>query len=66
MMVSHPIKLNPLKRIYKMINSIYFAVLLVLFGIVCYMIPQAFDKSFANGDNLVSIHKIEYTKELEK
>ena len=44
-----------------MINSIYFAVLLALFGIVCYMIPQAFDKSYANMDNNVSIHKIEYT-----
>lgn len=44
-----------------MINSIYFAVLLVLFGIVCYMIPQAFDESYANMDNSVSIHKIEYT-----
>ena len=48
-------------RIYKkMVNSIYFALLLALFGIVCYMIPQAFDKSFANNDNGVSIHKIEY------
>lgn len=46
-----------------MINSIYFAVLLALFGIVCYMIPQAFDKSYANQDSLVSIHKIEYTKQ---
>ena len=44
-----------------MTNSIYFAVLLVLFGIVCYMIPQAFDKSYSNIDNNVSIHKIEYT-----
>ena len=44
-----------------MINSIYFAVLLALFGIVCYMIPQAFDKSYANMDNNISIHKIEYT-----
>lgn len=44
-----------------MINSIYFALLLALFGIVCYMIPQAFDKSLANMDNNVSIHKIEYT-----
>lgn len=43
-----------------MINSIYFALLLALFGIVCYMIPQAFDASLANNDNLVSIHKIEY------
>ena len=43
-----------------MTNSIYFAVLLVLFGIICYMIPQAFDKSYANMDNNVSIHKIEY------
>lgn len=43
-----------------MTNSIYFAVLLVLFGIVCYMIPQAFDKSFVNDDNQISIHKIEY------
>lgn len=43
-----------------MINSIYFALLLALFGIVCYMIPQAFDKSYANNDSLVSIHKIEY------
>ena len=44
-----------------MTNSIYFAVLLALFGIVCYMIPQAFDKSLANMDNNISIHKIEYT-----
>ena len=44
-----------------MVNSIYFAVLLALFGIVCYMIPQAFDKSLASMDNSVSIHKIEYT-----
>lgn len=44
-----------------MVNSIYFAVLLALFGVVCYMIPQAFDASLANNDNLVSIHKIEYT-----
>ena len=44
-----------------MINSIYFAVLLVLFGIVCYQVPQAIDKSFASMDNNVSIHKIEYT-----
>ena len=43
-----------------MVNSIYFALLLALFGIVCYMIPQAFDKSYANMDNNVSIHKIEY------
>ena len=44
-----------------MTKLIYFAVLLVLFGIVCYMIPQAFDESYANMDNSVSIHKIEYT-----
>jgi hypothetical protein len=44
-----------------MTNSIYFAFLLALFGIVCYMLPQAFDESYANMDNSVSIHKIEYT-----
>lgn len=40
-----------------MTNSIYFAVLLALFGIVCYMIPQAFDKEIYNGENLVNNHK---------
>ena len=44
-----------------MINSIYFAALLVLFGIVCYQVPQAIDKSQQSMDNNVSIHKIEYT-----
>ena len=45
-----------------MANSIHFAILLVLFGTVCYMIPRAFDKTFANIDNTISVHKIEYTK----
>lgn len=46
-----------------MINTIYFSILLVLFCIVCYMIPKAFDQSYTIDDNNVSIHKIEYTKQ---
>ena len=42
-------------------NYGYFVVLFIMFGIVCYQIPQAIDKSYSNADNLVSIHKIEYT-----
>ena len=41
-----------------MTNSIYFAVLLVLFGIVCYQVPQAIDKSIANTDSTVLQHKL--------
>ena len=42
-----------------MANSIHFAILLVLFGTMCYMIPQAIDKTFDNIDNTVSVHKID-------
>lgn len=45
-----------------MINSIYFAVLLALFGIVCYMIPQAIDKSLANTDSTILQHKLSITE----
>ena len=45
-----------------MSNSIYFAVLLVLFGIVCYMIPQAFDQSLATTDSIILQHKLSLTE----
>lgn len=38
-------------------NYGYFVVLFVLFGIVCYQVPQAIDRSYANADNLVNNHK---------
>ena len=45
-----------------MTNSIYFAVLLVLFGIVCYQVPQAIDKSIASTDSTVLQHKLSLTE----
>ena len=49
-----------------MTKSIYFAVLLALFAAICYVTPQAIEKSFANTDNLVRIHKSEYTNQKTK
>lgn len=39
-------------------NYGYFVVLFVLFGIVCYQVPQAIDKSIDNSDNAILIHKL--------
>lgn len=40
-----------------MFKIIYLAVLVALVSLMCYMIPQAFDKENYNGDNLVNNHK---------
>lgn len=57
MVISHPIKLNLFKGI-QMNNYGYFVVLFALFGIVCYQVPQAIDKSIDNSDNAILIHKL--------
>ena len=44
-----------------MLKSIYFVTLLALLASVCYTMPKAFDKAMNNQDNMIRIHKAEYT-----
>ena len=45
-----------------MSNSILIVIVIALLGVICYTVPQAIDKSFANTDNMIMQHKLSLTE----